>query len=1577
MDQASWSTLSRDQLIGELTKCHAEKRKLGEKSSGGGNSVEQLRARCELAESERDRLKGELASMAQEMDELHDNFKEDENEQFEQVKQELDTAIKNCKILQIRLNKSERQYAQLEQVKLMLESQLEEQVINTNSTPNSNRLSGQSHGKNFIQLGPECVKLATAEYDQLLRDLNDTIEREKDLQEQIKYSQEEAQMKSERLQIVETENETLLESVQKLSQANSRLRSQLANRNRNSQSSTESKRESLETADDEIIDRDELIEQNEQLKLAIDLSQGECQRLKKRCQDLSNQLREKDQALSELEVKRSKLETDLVRLRSLKRSTAIDDTSKVASSNETGAEAREEIARLELECRQLRSKLVLSERENKQHRQQNERQSEKEGTRANPRHMQTFGPSRSQSMESKSNEQETRLREINDQLRDECQSLRQRKTELEEIVERTLKDKNNSQNSKGDPDMEADLVVKTRKQLETYEKELARVKSRLVELDLDLGRTQRQHRRLVESIESKAEIQLSRKVQLPTETQRDSMTRQELRQTMKDLEQQVEECKMIIRGLRELNTIRLDEQAIREKDRAQESTEVKGEKANSEKSDDNSRQLLDQERTEGVKLRSQVSDLQVQIENLQRRITMLERERVKVLEETDKLRQINSELRSELEDSNQNKRNLDVKVRDLQATIEKLRIELANSQSQRESRMTKANGDQNDDQPNLLTRDLEELRAKNSFLLRELELAREESTRQVDDLQKANEAKVKRAIELAQLEVRETELSTSQKLRDEIGELKQKLSNLTRLLNRSQEETNAERDKIRATERDWRREKSQWQQKTEQLEAQMTIERRSSSFRVKEFESAIRDKDRELLAMQDKCVQLERDLRRVQSKFGLYEEASESKLKSLTSDLETKKRELNDLVANERRREEEYYDRLKRLTDEKTTLNEALETIKRSYDEKLLELKSVREVLGLRQDQLYRDRLNSQEKIDNLSNQLIRASEHESQAKLLRHQVQVQEKQVDTLRRELVSLKEDRQKLKARYDELERRCQHFEKQELQQKTSSISSHSRGSAFYLAPRSKTPQGGDQTGGKAAVQTSSSTQEGSSMLAKLSAKVNDQRQLINLMKSQLSESQMELKQVKLLHSCERSKWQCQVNELTGRLNEAEERLLFELSLVNQETLEFGRRKLESKWSEERRSAHDLIQQQQTENDNLTRDMKRLSQAHELLRLHCKQVESHNNKLSRKLIEYQQREQMSLSNESQMSGAMRLWAGELETESKRMASLMQEQVRPVVETVNRMLATLDGTSTLSSESARQMNKSTKDEDGPTRSTSRPLMTRTNYQRDSSIDSDNDHSSYMSGALPAHRVNAAHQQRLTRILLNKDPGQGEPSSLKNSPEESKGAKTKIVRRVKLKSASLGLTLAEKRQLKSRLELLAKEIEGLRQPDESNRKPEGVSSGFRLQLNDSDIDSALEIRTPTIIQSAASKRYSCDGSTSVFDYESESSVASDYPLRYQFGQRHNGAESDSCLTSSGHQTAASSSLASDGSVRGKVAKKRSKGLTGRLTSTIRNLSRSLAGMTSDSEAEDNQRGKSLQRSSAIKSDARLKELRV
>lgn len=84
-------------------------------------AAEQL---CEELMDENTAMKKDLHNMEQEIDEMHDNFREDQADEYSTVKKELEQTTKNCRILQFKYKKSERKIDQLETEKQALASQV-------------------------------------------------------------------------------------------------------------------------------------------------------------------------------------------------------------------------------------------------------------------------------------------------------------------------------------------------------------------------------------------------------------------------------------------------------------------------------------------------------------------------------------------------------------------------------------------------------------------------------------------------------------------------------------------------------------------------------------------------------------------------------------------------------------------------------------------------------------------------------------------------------------------------------------------------------------------------------------------------------------------------------------------------------------------------------------------------------------------------------------------------------------------------------------------------------------------------------------------------------------------------------------------------------------------------------------------------------------------------------------------------------------------------------------------------------------------------------------------------------------
>ncbi|XP_059045988.1 uncharacterized protein LOC131841690 isoform X2 [Achroia grisella] len=200
--------------------------------------VEQLRAKllaaetlCEELMDENEDMKKELRDLEEEIEEMQDNFREDQADEYSSLRRELEQTIKNCRVLSFKLKKTERKADQLEQDKADQEKKLLEIVGGQEGLQRENRIkeleqevarSTEVALRLQRELADATTKLAAAsgappanlkkqptidgkvsrssltrggsqeDPAQLLRDLQDSLEREADLREQLRNAEEEA-----------------------------------------------------------------------------------------------------------------------------------------------------------------------------------------------------------------------------------------------------------------------------------------------------------------------------------------------------------------------------------------------------------------------------------------------------------------------------------------------------------------------------------------------------------------------------------------------------------------------------------------------------------------------------------------------------------------------------------------------------------------------------------------------------------------------------------------------------------------------------------------------------------------------------------------------------------------------------------------------------------------------------------------------------------------------------------------------------------------------------------------------------------------------------------------------------------------------------------------------------------------------------------------------------------------------------------------------------------------------------------------------------------------------------------------
>ncbi|CAI2356096.1 unnamed protein product [Caenorhabditis sp. 36 PRJEB53466] len=232
---------------------------------------------CDELMEENEQLKAEVKDLQQEIEEMQDQYREEEIEEFRELQRELELNAKNCRVLQFKLRKTERNKEQVEAEKMHSEKKLEEYM---NSCPEAVAASIKSDSAKVKELEYEirvakevsvrlhneleqteekrckledevfylkekvremqtqnkwrearnktdiAVKRLSAEIaasvpnipeNEMSKELRDALEREIDLREQLRFSEEDLKRTQIRLQDVENENDELLKKLSKAS----------------------------------------------------------------------------------------------------------------------------------------------------------------------------------------------------------------------------------------------------------------------------------------------------------------------------------------------------------------------------------------------------------------------------------------------------------------------------------------------------------------------------------------------------------------------------------------------------------------------------------------------------------------------------------------------------------------------------------------------------------------------------------------------------------------------------------------------------------------------------------------------------------------------------------------------------------------------------------------------------------------------------------------------------------------------------------------------------------------------------------------------------------------------------------------------------------------------------------------------------------------------------------------------------------------------------------------------------------------------------------------------------------------
>ncbi|XP_052758485.1 uncharacterized protein LOC113518335 isoform X4 [Galleria mellonella] len=351
--------------------------------------VEQLRAKllaaetlCEELMDENEDMKKELRDLEEEIEEMQDNFREDQADEYSSLRRELEQTIKNCRVLSFKLKKTERKAEQLEQEKADQEKKLLEIVGGQEGLQRENRIkeleqevarSTEVALRLQRELAEANSKLAAAsgappanlkkqptidgkisrssltrggsqeDPAQLLRDLQDSLEREADLREQLRNAEEEANNLRKTASRVEDDNESLLLQLKKMAtKARTRKLSPTPPNNRLAIEAPNEKDEGISDEEDPA-----------ELRLLLELNEQEAAVLRRKAEEL-----EQDRDSLKKQVK--ELTDKIANVTSKTSNTTVTLRRNTTKSNNL---AEEKVKVLEDEIAELRKKLIEKERD--------------------------------------------------------------------------------------------------------------------------------------------------------------------------------------------------------------------------------------------------------------------------------------------------------------------------------------------------------------------------------------------------------------------------------------------------------------------------------------------------------------------------------------------------------------------------------------------------------------------------------------------------------------------------------------------------------------------------------------------------------------------------------------------------------------------------------------------------------------------------------------------------------------------------------------------------------------------------------------------------------------------------------------------------------------------------------------------------------------------------------------------------------------------------------------------------------------------------------------------------------------
>lgn len=182
-----------------------------------------------------------------------------------------------------------------------------------------------------------------------------------------------------------------------------------------------------------------------------------------------------------------------------------------------------------------------------------------------------------------------------------------------------------------------------------------------------------------------------------------------------------------------------------------------------------------------------------------------------------------------------------------------------------------------------------------------------------------------------------------QGLQEECTTYKSRCADMVLKLEKSEKDVKDANDRIKAINVQFKKERDDFNEKIETLENQIKTEQRKREKLEREIDNATRGKEEELLQAQDKIVQLERENRRQLARLDDIEYNCNNKVSIAERELTKFKQDYEDLTSKYDMLEKDFVSIKSRSVSEKEALVEAVSSLKKSYEDKLAEIKTLKE----------------------------------------------------------------------------------------------------------------------------------------------------------------------------------------------------------------------------------------------------------------------------------------------------------------------------------------------------------------------------------------------------------------------------------------------------------------------------------------------------------------------------------------------------------------------------------------------------------------------------------------------------------